>query len=57
MRLGKSQIKRSRKDRVRWSREEKEGEKEEKVRALQKRVTFVTGKDIAGMTASIGKSG
>ena len=57
IRLGKYQIKRSRKDRVWWSREEKEEEKKEKVQPHQRRVTFVTGKVIERMTVSIGKSG
>jgi len=56
MRLGKGQIKRSKQDRVWWSREGKE-EKEEKVQAHQRRITFVRGKVIGRMTASIGKSG
>jgi len=57
MRLGKGQIKRSRQDQVWWSQEGKEEEKEEKVQAHQRRVTFVTGKVIGRMNASIGKSG
>jgi len=56
MRLEKCQIKRSRHDRVWWSQEGKEEEKERKVRAHQRRVTFVTGKIIGRMIASIGKS-
>ena len=44
MRLEKGQIKRSRQDRVWWSREGKEEENEEKVQAYQRRVTFVIGK-------------
>ena len=43
MRVGKGQIKRSRQDRIWWSREGKE-EKERNVWAHQRRVTFVTGK-------------
>ena len=35
----------------------KENEKEEKVQAHQRRVTFVTGKVIGRMTISIGNSG
>jgi len=57
MRLGKSQIKSSRQDRVWWSQEGKEEEKERNVRARQKHVTFVIGKVIGRMTASIDKSG
>ena len=56
MRLGKGQIKRSKHDRIWWSREGKE-EKEEKVQAHQRRVTFVIRKVIGRMTASIDKSG
>ena len=43
--------------RVWWSREGKEEEKKEKVQANQRRVTFITGKVIGRMTASIDKSG
>ena len=57
MRLEKDQMKRSRQDRVWWSREGKEKEKERKVRAHQKRVTFVTEEVIERMIANIGKSG
>jgi len=57
MRLGKSQIKMSRHDRVWWSREGNEEEKERKVRTGQRHVTFVTGKVIGRITASINKSG
>jgi len=56
MRLGKDQIKRSRYDRVWWSREGKEEEKKKKIQAHQRRVTFITGNVIRKMTASIGKS-
>jgi len=48
---------RSRQDRVWWSQEGKEEEKEEKVQAHQRCVTFVTGKVIGRITVSIGKSG
>ena len=40
-----------------WSREGKEKENEEKIQAHQRHVTFVTGKVIRRMTASIRKSG
>ena len=43
-------------DRVWWLRERKEGEKERKVQARQRHVTFVIGKAIGRMTASIDKS-
>jgi len=45
-----------RQDRVWWLREGKKEEKERKVRAHQRHVTFVTGKFIRRMTANIGKS-
>ena len=54
--LMRGQIKLSRKVRVWWSWEGKE-EKEEKVQAHQRRVTFVIGKVIVRMTASNDKSG
>jgi len=54
MRLEKG--KRSRKDQVWWSRKGKE-EKERKVLARIRHITFVTRKVIRGMTASIDKSG
>ena len=56
MRLEKDQIKRSKKDLVWWSQEGKE-EKERNVRPRQRHVTFVTGKIIEIMIASIRKSG
>ena len=49
MKSGEGQIKRSRQDRVWWSRERKEEEKEEKVQAHLRHVTFVTGKVIKRM--------
>ena len=52
IRLGKCQIKRNRQDRV-WKRKE---EKEEKARAHQRCVIFVTGKVIKRMTTNIDKS-
>jgi len=55
MRLGKSHIKRSRQDQVWWSWEGKE-EKERKVWAHKRRITFVTEKVIRRMIASIDKS-
>jgi len=55
--LEKGQIKRIRQDRVWWSQKGKKEEKEEKVQAHQRRVTFVTGKVIERMTISIGNSG
>jgi len=48
----KSQIKRSIKDHVWWSREEKKEKKKRKVWTHRRRVTFVTGKVIERMTAS-----
>jgi len=57
MRLEKDQIKGCRHERVWWSWEEKEDEKERKVRTHQRHVTFVTGKVIGRMTVSICKSG
>jgi len=56
MRLGKYPINRSRQNRVWWLQKGKEEEKERKVRAHQRLVTFVTGKVIGRMTASINKS-
>ena len=55
--IRKGQIKRRRHDRIWWLREGKEEEKERKVQARQRRVTFVTEKVIGRMTASIDKSG
>jgi len=57
MRLEKCKIKRKRQDRVWWSREGKEEKKERKVRARQRRATFIIGKVIGRKTISIGKSG
>jgi len=54
MRSEKGQIKRSRKDRVWWSLEGKE-EKERKVWAYRRHITFVTRKIIGRMTTSLGK--
>ena len=53
--LEKSQIKRSRKDWVWWSQEEKEEEKERKVWAHRRHVAF-TRKVIEIISANIGKS-
>ena len=50
-------IKRSKQDRVWWSREGKKEEKEEQIHVHQRRVTFVIGKVIRRMTTSISKSG
>jgi len=55
--IRKDQIKRSKQDRVWWSQEGKEEEKEEKIQAHQRRVTFITWKVIGRITASISEIG